>query len=535
MDDINNFVSKMKILFSWMGHTDLKAFFPHADIKYQKEITDIMHGNFIPVKGDGPVKTLLSKEKYDQVHLLSDYSEDLSNAYISWLEESKIELHLTPLKNPTDYGEIYIAVNTVMDSVIKKKKKNNDISILLSPGTPAMAAIWVIISKTKYPATFWQTNMGEAWTTQIPFDLSMDIVPELLKNSDNIFHHLTARSPGEVKGFEGITGNSHAIRLAVGRAEKAAVRDVTVLITGESGTGKELFARAIRQASQRRDKPFEIINCAAIPSALLESELFGYAKGAFTGATKDKYGAFKRADGGILFLDEVGECAPDIQAKLLRVLQPPPGKSMSHREFLPVGGSKTVVSNVRIIAATNRNLVEMFKDNQFREDLYYRLAMITIKLPALRERKEDIPALAQVLLKQINEEFSSQEKAYKHKKFSTSTNNFIKRYDWPGNTRELYNSILQAVVMSDNEIIQPEEIQATLGKYQARNDNILDKPLGNGFSIDVLLKSIQKIYIEKALKEAGGIKNKAAALLGMKSYQTLDHQIKKLDIKLPKV
>ena len=255
-----------------------------------------------------------------------------------------------------------------------------------------MTAIWVLLGKSRYPATFYQTHDGRAWKTEIPFDLAFDFVPELLHSPDLSLQHLAARSPQEIAGFNQIIGNSKAIRLAVGRAQKAAIRDVPVLILGETGTGKELFARAIHDASHRQGGPFLAINCAAIPQELLESELFGHKKGAFTGASADHAGAFEQADGGTIFLDEIGECAPGMQSKLLRVLQPPPGTGPCHRVFRRVGETRDRTSDVRVIAATNRDLLQEVEAHRFREDLYYRLAVITLKIPAVARTEVRYPA-----------------------------------------------------------------------------------------------------------------------------------------------
>ena len=259
--------------------------------------------------------------------------------------------------------------------------------------------------RERLPASFYQSHKGRLWQTEIPFDLAVDFVPQLLRDADTAFQHLASKSPRDVEGFKDLVGESRSIRLAVGRAQRAAVRDVPILILGESGTGKEMFARAIHAASPRRAGPFVPINCAAIPRELLEAELFGHAKGGFTGALADRRGAFRRADGGTLFLDELGECDPQMQTKLLRVLQPPPGKGPCHRDYAPVGADKPESSDVRVIAATNCDLMEAINQNRFREDLYYRLAAITVKLPPLQDRKSDIPLIAESVLQQINADF----------------------------------------------------------------------------------------------------------------------------------
>jgi transcriptional regulator with PAS, ATPase and Fis domain len=347
------------------------------------------------------------------------------------------------------------------------------------------------------------------------------------------FQHLAARSPQEIDGFSRIIGNSKAIRLAVGRAQKAAIRDVPVLIMGETGTGKELFARAIHDASPRKNGPFVPINCAAIPHDLLESELFGHKKGAFTGATSDHIGAFEQANGGTLFLDEIGECVPAMQSKLLRVLQPPPGEGPCYRLFRPIGDSADRSSDVRLIAATNKDLIQAVEDHRFREDLYYRLAVITLNLPPLRERKSDIPLLLEAFIRQINADFKVQEPGYKDKSISDATNVFVRRYPWPGNVRQLFNVLVQAAVMSGNDVIEPVDLESALGGTISNSIlDPLDQPLGNGFKLEKHLENIQRHYLRRAMEEAEGTKAKAAQLLGIANYQTLDAQLKRLDVKL---
>jgi len=393
-----------------------------------------------------------------------------------------------------------------------------------------MAAVWILLGKSRYPAAFYQTFRGELLTTTIPYDLIDDFVPEILRNPDLNLQHLAARNPSEVAGFEGIVGASQAIRLAVGRAQRAALRDVPVLLLGESGTGKEMFARAIHAASHRKSKRFEAINCAAIPRELLESELFGHVKGAFTGADRNREGAFTRANGGMLFLDEVGECDPLMQTKLLRVLQPPPGTGPCHRVFYPVGGSEAVVSDVRVIAATNRDLVQEIKANRFREDLYYRLAVITLRLPPLRERPRDIPLLVDTFLRQINEDFERQEPGYRHKRVSATGMTFVKRHPWPGNVRQLYNTLLQAAVMADGDTLGQQDLAAAAGGLGDPGLNALEQPLGDAFNLDEHLKVIQRHYLRRAMEEARGNKTRAARLLGIAHYQTLDAQLDRLKV-----
>jgi DNA-binding NtrC family response regulator len=524
------------ILLSWLGHADLKAMAQDSTDDIKTAVEKVVRSVDSKVSiGLGPIKTLTSQIQFDSIYLLTNYQTKLNKAFAAWLgcNPTIIEIEL---KNPTDYQEVYSVADANLKSIYEKEGREQSFNILLSPGTPAMTAIWVLLGKTKYPAQFYQTFDGKHWKTDIPFDITVDVIPELLHDTDFYLQQFASKTPQEIKGFENIIGKSQAIRIAVGRAQKAALRNVPVLITGESGTGKELFARAIHKASSRRDKPIIVINCAAIPKELLETELFGHIKGAFTGASNNKAGAFELAHGGTLFLDEIGECDPAIQAKLLRALQPISGENSSLREIQPVGAVETKKVDVRIIAATNKDLIDMVDKGSFREDLYYRLAVITIGLPPLRERKSDIPEIAENLLTQINEDFSRQEPNYKHKYFSAATNKFVKQHEWRGNVRQLYNVILQAAVMSDTEEIKVIDIKAALNETigSRKQQNPLDLTLGEAFSLDEQLDLLQVYYIKKALEQAHGVKSEAARLLGLRNYQTLDAKMKKLKIEIEK-
>lgn len=278
--------------------------------------------------------------------------------------------------------------------------------------------------------------------------------------------------------------------------KRIADSEATVLLTGESGSGKEVIARAIHYSSRRANKPFVAINCAALPDSLLESELFGYEKGAFTGATSRKPGRFEMADGGTIFLDEIGDMSINMQAKLLRVLQ--------DRSFEHLGGNDTISVDVRIIAATNRDLQKAMKEGAFREDLYYRLSVIPINVPPLRERKEDIPDLALHFLKRYD-------KRGLIKGISRQAMDELRDYNWPGNIRELENAIERAVILCDSGVIQPEHLPISVQR---------DEPSQPALNIDIPdqgidLETLEKQLIKKALEKTGGNQTKAAKLLGL--------------------
>jgi len=408
------------------------------------------------------------------------------------------------LKNPTDYAEVFATADGELAKLKADKSwPNINLSIHLSPGTQTMAAVWLLLGKTRYPATFYQTYKGKAWITDVPFNLAVDFAPEVFRQADAHLQHLTSLSPGEIEGFRQIVGDSRAIRLAVGRAQRAAVRNVPVLILGETGTGKELFAKAIHQSSSRRTGPFLAINCAAVSRELLESELFGHAKGAFTGADRERRGAFEEADGGTLFLDEVGECDLEMQAKLLRVLQPPDGDDPCYRAFYRVGESEERHCSVRVIAATNRDLLAAISEARFREDLYYRLAAITVKIPPLRDRQGDIPSIATHLLDRINKQFEQEEPGYRHKFISESAMVFVQRHAWPGNVRQLYNAFLQAAIMAETDTVEKHDIADAVAEMPGEprlGEDAMERPLGEGFNLLEHLNEIQRHYLVSVAK-----------------------------------
>ncbi len=288
----------------------------------------------------------------------------------------------------------------------------------------------------------------------------------------------------------GIVGKSKKMRQVFQQIKQVSASDVAVHIRGESGTGKELVARAIHQAGARRDKPFVAINCAALPETLLESELFGYEAGAFTGATKRKAGLFEAAHRGTLFLDEIGDLPLSLQAKLLRVLQ--------SSEITHLGGSDSIKVDFRLITATNRNLEEMIAEKSFRSDLYYRINIFPIQLPPLRERKEDIPELIQYFIKQ-----------YPDKSLSRSARQKLMAYDYPGNVRELENILARASIVSD-ALIEDVDIALTGEEQKGRVTEVGLLP-EEGINLDQLEKQL----IEQAIRKAGGNKTKAAGLLGI--------------------
>jgi len=313
--------------------------------------------------------------------------------------------------------------------------------------------------------------------------------------------------------FPRIIGESLAVRGLLSLIKKVSPTDSTVLILGESGTGKELVAASIHDNSQRQDKPFIKLNCAAIPEELLESELFGHEKGAFTGATNFKPGKFDMANGGTIFLDEIGDLPYNLQGKILRVLQ--------EQEFYRVGGSSTIKVDIRIIASTNKNMEKMVREGSFREDLFYRLNVFTLHLPPLRERKEDIPLLVDYLL----------QNAPKKVAISPLALEMLVAFSWPGNIRELKNIIESASVITENGTIEPAQLPTKISEAFVQNRKTSGK-IAADISLDERLKEIEKSMIIEALIKTGGVQVRATALLGI-NKRSLWHRIKKhgIDVK----
>ena len=313
--------------------------------------------------------------------------------------------------------------------------------------------------------------------------------------------------------YNNIIGTSKAITKTYELIEKVADTDSTILVSGASGTGKELIARAIHYNSSRSDKPLVVINCGAIPEALLESELFGHERGAFTGAYKSRIGRFEMANGGTIFLDEVGEMSPALQVKVLRVLQ--------EQKFERVGATKTIHVDIRIIAATNKNLTIAINKGKFREDLYYRLNVIPIKVPTLRQRTSDIPLLVDYFLKKFQ-----RGKKEKIAGFLPEAMNAMLEYDWPGNVRELENVIKRITILCDNQVVTfndlPEHIQRNSRSTQQVEEDILEE----GFTLDEAVKDYEKKLILEALEKTNWIKTKAAKILSI-NRTTLVEKIKK--------
>jgi DNA-binding NtrC family response regulator len=496
-----------QILFCWLGATDLKAASGEADV------------------GLGPIAQSVQGRIYSEVVLLNNWEHSSAENYVSWLKEktgAKLLLQQVQLSGPTNFGEIYQAATAVISEKIQEYGPDAGLVFHLSPGTPAMAAVWILLAKTRFPAELIESSREHGVrTASVPFDISADYIPDLLRKPDQTLERLAAGLPGLAPEFDDIIHRSEVMQRVVLKARRIAPRSIPVLLEGESGTGKELFARAIHDASPRKDKPFVAINCGAIPSELVESELFGHEKGAFTGAATARVGHFEAAHTGTIFLDEIGELPKEMQVKLLRTVQ--------EGEVKRIGTTQPRKIDIRIIAATNRNLIDEVAANTFREDLFYRLAVAVIKLPPLREREGDISLLIDRFLEQINRE-SGNEPSYKKKKISASARNLLLLHSWPGNVRELQNTLTRAAVWSLDEELVEEDIREALLPVPAAGKGqevIINQPLGQGINLPEIMKTVAVHYLERALEKNNGNKTKTAKTLGLPSYQTLTNWLKK--------
>lgn len=500
-----------KILLTWLGNTDIKSSQQDSD------------GNL------GPIAGAIVDRGYKKVYILSDFSEQITRRYKKWLEsitKAKATVRNVKLKDPMDFGIVYkFARQLTID--VHKSHKAEDIVFDLSPGTPAMAAVWIILTKTRFPqAELIESSMQDekgiyhVRTASVPFDISVEPIIDMLWKHDENLNLLLQSLPPKKPTFSKIIYKCKKMERVIGMARLAAIRNVPVLLLGESGTGKELFARAIYEDSFRSDKSFSPLNCGAIVPTLMESELFGHVKGSFTGAVKDKVGLFRKTHEGTIFLDEIADLELNLQVKLLRVIQ--------EKKVQPVGDNKSYPADVRIIAATNKNLVDEVANGNFREDLFYRLAVAIIYIPPLRERGADINCLVDYYMNRINEEFAQQPCYNGPKKIAPNAQIALRNYQWPGNVREFENTLKRAALWSPGTIIKKQDILAAIVPVKSKgNSDLLNQPLGPHLDINEIIDNVAKHYLSRALRESGGNKTMASKLIGLPNHQTFTNWMKK--------
>jgi DNA-binding NtrC family response regulator len=497
----------MTVLLAWLGNSDFRA-------------SEDMAAN-----GAGPILGAAKARAFTAVHVLSDHGKARTDAYVRWLAQQSgqsVVVHMVKLTSPTSFEEIFRAAETTVRRV-RSGAPGEALTFHLSPGTPAMAAVWILLAKTRHPADLIESSRDHGVKeVRIPFELSAEFSPASGGGADESLARLMQGMPPDAPAFSAIVHRCGTMKRTVAMAHRLATRDVPVLIQGESGTGKELFARAIHQASLRKDKSFVAVNCGAIPQELVDAELFGHERGAFTGAQSRRAGYFESADAGTLFLDEVGELPLASQVRLLRVLQ--------EREVTRLGATKPKSINVRVIAATNRVLADEIRAGRFREDLFHRLAVGVLPLPPLRQREGDLSLLIDALMTGINAEASSQP-GYSHKKLETGARNLLLQHPWPGNVRELHNCLLRASIWASGDKIATQDVAESLAMtVSTAPDTVLGRPLEQAISLPDVIAEVARHYLDRAIAHTRGNKSEAARLLGLGSYQTLSNWLQKYGV-----
>ena len=504
-----NVGSETKCLLAWIGRQDLDG--------------------VSTTPPTGPIFDFLQTHAGIEAVLLSDWSESERAKYAGCLTGfgQKTEIIPVTLADPTDYGAVYRHADAALSSVAKRFHLD-EIAIHTSPGTSTMAAVWVLLAKTKYEGVrlfkSWidkRSGRSRVAEVKIPFSLTLEVIPELAARRATLLSEAAEVAEMTVGTFGALIFRSTKMAQIVGDARKVALFPNPVLILGESGTGKELLARAIHAASTRGGKQWGVINCAALPQELLDSELFGYVKGAFTGANTDRPGRFEACNGGTLFLDEVGDMPAETQVRLLRVLQ--------EGEVQRLGETRVRKVDVRIIAATNRDLIGEMANGRFRDDLFYRLAVLVLRIPPLRDRPEDIVPLAKHFLGRLNER-ARDIAGVERKNLSASAKKFAEEYPWPGNVRELENTLARAFAMVSGETLRAEDFREhviAIGSGLRTTATLGDR---KNVNLDEELRAIERDLVKQALSESGGVKERAAKLLGLRSRQALSHRMRRLGL-----
>lgn len=500
----------MHTLLTWLGKTDL-----------DKSRED----------SEAAIATvaLNNTQSFDQIVILANAWQDEWDDYLHWLKarlvkakrpDANVEIHKVKIKSPIHYQSIF---DESSKWVNKLANNSESLTISLTSGTPAMISTAVILGKSRSNVHFVQSSALKGLeTVNIPVDFAKEYVKSAAKGIAN----KALKDPNAAKSLSEIIATSPDMLDVIRKAKILAGSELPVLVLGETGTGKEVMSNAIHIDSLRADKPFKAVNCGALPQSLVDTILFGHEKGAFTGADKQHKGLFEQADGGTLFLDEVGELPVDVQVKLLRVLQ--------EGSITRVGGSESINIDVRIIAATHRNLLEMVEANDFREDLFYRLAVGVIHIPSLRERTQDIPLLAAELMAEINAAASTQH-SNESKNISKKGIDFILRQPWPGNIRELWNTLNRAFLWAKTTDISEQDISDAMivrSKLKEQPEVILS--LGQIVDAKQLIDNYKKKYILAALKATGNNLTKASHMLSLNSHQALKVWMENVGVELPK-
>ncbi len=430
------------------------------------------------------------------------FAAETAEAALPYLQKPNLDVILTDLKMPGMGGEEFVRR-------CRRELPRVPIIIITAHGTIRSA-----VKSIHDGAADYLTKPFEPEQLEIAVHNAVKL-RDILRENERL-----KAAVGESRGRR-LVGESPASQQLLDEIQRVAPYKTNVLISGESGTGKELVARMIHELSPRQNGPWVAINCSAIPRDLLESELFGYVKGAFTGASQNRSGRLEQAQGGTLFLDEIGELDPALQAKLLRVVQ--------EREYSPLGSDEVRAVDVRFLAASNRDLKALVTQGKFREDLFYRLDVYSILVPPLRERREDVPLLAQTFLKELAAEMNKRVTG-----IAPGALEILMRYSWPGNIRELRNCLERAVLSCKGETVAAADLPQTLLTSQDAATAKAPAWDGNGSDLDEWLAEVERRAIQQALAQTNGVQAQAARLLGV-SERSLWHRIKKLGIQINRV
>ena len=430
---------------------------------------------------------------------------DSGEAALAHIQNPNLDVVLSDLKMPGMGGEAF---------VIRCRKDRPDVPVII---VTAHGTIRSAVKSIHDGAADYLTKPFEPEQLEITVHNAIKLRDILRENAQ------LKAAVSESRGTKRLVGESQVAKQLLEEIRRVAPYKTGVLITGESGTGKELVARTIHELSPRHDHAWVAINCSAIPHDLMESELFGYVKGAFTGASQNRPGRLEQAQGGTLFLDEIGDLDASLQAKLLRVLQ--------EREFSPVGSNQVRTVDVRFIAATNRDLKEYVREGKFREDLLYRLDVYSIVAPPLRTRREDIPLLAQTFLRELATEMDKKVTA-----FTPAVLEILERYGWPGNIRELRNTVERSLLSCRGQTIDVEDLPGAIvaGSSPAGNVERFSLNKSGEKNLDHWLEEVERVAILEALSQCKGVQAHAAKRLGI-SERSLWHRIKKLNIQINRV
>ena len=451
--------------------------------------------------------------------LIADDHDALRRGLVRALREASHDVDEAPNGN----AAIEKLHESYYDVVLSDLKMGGSDGIEVLKTTKALHPTTAVILMTAFGSVSTAVEamkVGAFDYVQKPFEIEeMELKIEKALELRRMRHELDylRHTQQDIYNFEHIIGSSGALQRVLTMVKKVAKSNTTVLIRGETGTGKELIAGAIHHNSLRASRNYVKVNCAALQENLLESELFGHEKGAFTGADKQRIGRFEQSDGGSLFLDEIGDMSPSTQAKILRVLQ--------EHEFERLGGTRTLRVDVRLVAATNRDLPAMVAAGQFREDLYYRLNVVTIEMPPLRERKEDVQALAGFFIKRFSGELKK-----KMDGLDSEANKLLMRYNWPGNIRELENAIERAMLLTEGTQITAEDLR--LGEMTSAHSSGGQSPVKIPPS-GIPLEDIERAALIEALKMSNWVQKDAAELLAI-SPRVMNYKIKTLNIEFPR-